>query len=232
LEVRQTEEEVKAEEKPRRASMPDDLTPETITQEDVTSLFSFPRDLGGHPDSGEPITVNLGRYGAYLRAGKDTRNVGAWRIGLAMDLAQALVAFAQPKQRGRNQAAPRLPLKDFGPLEGAAGPVKVFEGKYGNYVSDGETNATLPKGVDLAAFTPEEALSLLSARRGAPSSKKRRGRGGKVAAAKTPAAKAPKAEKPAKKVAAKKVPAEPTAKPAAKKTAAKKAAAKKPAKKA
>jgi DNA topoisomerase-1 len=182
LEVAQTEAEAKADEKPRRVSIPEGLDPMAVTQDDVTALLSFPRLLGKHAELSDEVKVHLGRYGAYVACGKETRNVASWRAALAMTLAQAKALLAQPKQSRRRGAAPAAPpIKEFGKLEGAEGPVKVLEGRWGPYVSDGETHATLPKGTDPAALTPEEAISLLLARKAAPKRAGKRGARGRAA---------------------------------------------------
>jgi DNA topoisomerase-1 len=190
LEVEQTEEEAKAEEKPRRASVPEDVDPYSIGQADIDVLFSYPRNLGKHPDNGEDVIVNLGRYGAYIRAGGDTRNAGTWREGAQMSLESAVALLRAPKiARGRGKAAvARVPVKEW--TQGVEKAIRVFEGKYGLYATDGETNATLPRGVDLSALTVEEALAAIRERAAKGPSKKGRGRGrfGKGGASKKSAA--------------------------------------------
>ena len=225
LEVSQTEEEAAAEEKPRRASLPEDVAPDAITQDDVTALFAFPRSLGAHPETGDEITVNLGRYGSYVRAGKETRNVPSWREASTLSLEGALALLAQPKLRGRGRAGAvaRTPLKDYGVVEGAAGPVRIFEGRYGPYVSDGTTNASLPRGAEVQSFPLEDALRLLRERAAAaPAKKGARGRRGAAGAKKDDAKPAAKKAAGAAKPAAKK--AASAAKSPAKKASAKKAA--------
>jgi DNA topoisomerase-1 len=202
LEVKQTDEEAAKGEKPRRVSVPQDL-PGPLTQADVDALLSFPRHLGKHPDTAEDVDVHLGRYGAYVRSGKETRNVGAWRDGVALDLEKALALLRAPKVARGRQAVVRVPLKEWS--EGQPAPIRIFDGRYGLYVTDGKVNANLPRGADLQSFTLEEALALLRERAAkAPAGKKRRGgRAGKKAAPKSAHVKAAGAAKAGKKTRAK-----------------------------
>jgi DNA topoisomerase-1 len=184
LEVAQTEEEAASGEKPRRASVPEDVDPRTLGQAEIDVLLSYPRNLGKHPESGQDVVVNLGRYGAYIRCGSDTRNAGSWRDGAQMTLESAVALLRAPKTpRGRGRVAPaRAPVKEWS--EGLEKPIRVFEGRYGLYATDGETNATLPRGVDLSALTLDEAMAAIRERAAKGSAKKGRGRGrfGKKAA--------------------------------------------------
>ena len=109
-----------------------------------------------------------------MQGGKEIRNVDDWTKGLEMTVAEALEILAQPKHASRASAAV---LKEFGTLTGAEGPVSVKSGRYGPYVTDGTTNATLPKGVDPASLTPEAAMELIRVRAAAgPAKKKTPGR--------------------------------------------------------
>jgi len=206
IEVKQTEEEAATGDKPRRVSLPEGMDAKTVTQADVDALLQFPRILGKHPESKEEVAVKLGRFGAYISCEKETRNIPSWRDALTTTLADALALLAQPKQIRRRGAAPaKPPLRELGKLEGAAGPVRILEGRYGSYVTDGETNATLPKGVDPMTVSPEECMSLLRARAGAPKKAKRGGKfgGGRFGgASKASVAAEPKAPKKAAKKAA------------------------------
>jgi DNA topoisomerase-1 len=166
--------EEEAGEKPHRVSLPRGLEPQDVTPDVARSLIALPRTVGAHPESGEPVTTAIGRYGPYVKHGDDFRSLPDWRAAVDIDLDGALALLAQPKpDRGARRGAPKTVLKELGEVPGAAGPVKVLDGRFGPYVTDGETNATLPKGADPTAVTAEEAKSLLDARRGAP---KRRGR--------------------------------------------------------
>jgi DNA topoisomerase-1 len=177
LELEQMEEEKAAGEKPRRVSMPPGLKPEGLSEDDLALLLAFPRELGPHPETAEPITVQIGRYGVYVKAGAESRTVEDWRAAAQMTLEGALNLLSQPKaRRGRGvaAAAPAAALREFGKLEGAEGPVRLLAGRYGPYVTDGKTNATIPKGTVPEAVTPEMAIELIRARQGAPKKTGRR----------------------------------------------------------
>jgi DNA topoisomerase-1 len=215
--------------KPKMASLFSTMVIERITLAEAVELLQLPRTLGTDPADGEAIVANNGRYGPYIQKGKDFRTIGSEEQLLTITLEQALQILAQPKvfRRGGASPASRGPLREFGadPVSGKA--VVAKDGKFGVYVTDGETNASLSKGDRLEVMEPERAYELLALRRealiekgGAP--------GKRAAATKKAAAKkaAPAKKAPAKKAAAKK--AAPAKKTVAKKAApAKKAAAKK-----
>jgi DNA topoisomerase-1 len=191
--------------------------------------------LGTDPADGVEVVANNGRYGPCVQKGAESRSIDNEEQLLTITLEQALPIIAAPKQyRGRG-GAPKPPLRDFGADPVSSRAVTAKEGKFGVYVTDGETNASISKGDRIESMTPERAYELLAARREAMALKgdvpaKRGAR--KTGAAKAPAKKAPAkkaaaAKKaPAKKAAATKAPAK---KAAAKKAPAKNAAAKKPA---
>ncbi|TXH40563.1 MAG: type I DNA topoisomerase [Actinobacteria bacterium] len=205
--------------KPRTASLFKDMTVDGITLEQALPLLELPRTVGAHPADGEPITAQNGRYGPYLLHGSDSRSLPDEESIFSIDLDGALALFAQPKTRGRRAADPGIPVGED-PATGAQ--ILLKNGRFGPYVTDGETNASLRSADQPDTLTLERAAELLADRRAAGPPKKR--------AAKKAAAK----KAPAKKAAAKKAPAKKTAaKAAAKKAPAKKAPAKKaPAKKA
>ena len=197
--------------KPKMASLFKTMSLDTVTVDDARALLSLPRVLG--VVDGDEVLANNGKFGPYVQRGKEFRSVGSEAELLTVDLEQALAYLAQPKTFRRGGGVAKPPLREFGtdPVSGRA--VVAKDGKFGLYITDGETNASLGKGDRLELMTDERAHELLALRR-------------EVLAEKglTPAKKAP-----AKKAAAKKAPAK---KAAAKKAAAKKAAAKKaPAKK-
>jgi DNA topoisomerase-1 len=205
---------------PKRSSLPKGATPASITLERALQLLSLPRLVGLHPETGEPITAGLGRYGPFvLHDGKyanlsDPEEVFSVGINRAVDLLAAKAAGG-----GRRGATPAA-LKTF---EHADGPITVREGKYGPYVNQGKVNATLPKTLKPEDVTLEQAIELLAARAAANGSKRAPARTKKAAAtAKKPASKTAAAKKPAAKAAPKKAAAK---KPAAKKTTAKPAVA-------
>ena len=169
------------------------------------SCCRCPRVVGEHPEGGEIVAAN-GRYGPFLKWGEETRSLDAEEQLLTITLDEAVAVLAQPKQFGRRRAAPAPPLRELGPDPVSGQPVVVKDGRFGPYVTDGETNASLRKGDTVEGVTIERAAELLQIRREAGPVKKAK------AAKKAPAKKAA-----AKKTAAKKAPAK---KAAAKKTAA------------
>ncbi|MFZ4506200.1 MAG: type I DNA topoisomerase [Fimbriimonas sp.] len=179
LEVERTPEEIEAKLKPTWVSVPPGLDPRTFPQEDLDYLCSLPREIGVHPESGETIFFKLGKFGAYVEAGLERRTVEDWRLGAKLDVPAALAILAQPKFGMKRTAA--APIKEFGQLEGCVAPVKVLSGRFGPYVSDGETHATLPKNLLPHDVTEEQAAELLAAKRLAnlnapPKTKTTRGR--------------------------------------------------------
>ncbi|TWT48666.1 type I DNA topoisomerase [Botrimarina hoheduenensis] len=191
------------EEKPKNASLLKGMSPDHITLEVALRLLSLPRELGAHPKLEDTMTVFNGRYGPYVKCGSETRSLPADVSPLDVTAEQAIELLNQPKQAGRGRGAAKPPLKVFEEKSPVTeGVVQVMDGRYGPYVSDGESNASLPKGTSPEELTFNEALNLLAARAAAGGSKK----------------------KPAKKKAAKKKAAK---KATPKKTATKKAPAKK-----
>ncbi len=198
--------------KPRTGSLFKDMSLETIDLAQAVKLLSLPRVVGADPE-GVEITAQNGRYGPYLKKGTDSRSLESEDQLFEITLEQALAIYAQPKQRGRAAAAP--PLKELGndPVSGA--PVVVKEGRFGEYVTDGEYNATLRKEDSVEAITLERAAELLAERRARGPAKKAAKRGAKKTTAKKATAKKATAKKTtAKKAAAKKT----TTKAAAKKS--------------
>jgi DNA topoisomerase I len=133
--------------------------------------------VGKHPDDGEPILANFGRFGPYVKYKEEFRSLQDEEQVFSISLDDAVALLRQPK-RSRQRQATRTVLKALGahPTNGAA--VQVLAGRYGPYVTDGTTNASLAKGADPAALTMEEAVELLKAREEAGGSKKG-GRGGR-----------------------------------------------------
>ncbi len=173
LEVESTEEEQAAGEKPKRVTLPPGLKSGDIEADDLALLLSFPRSLGKDPESGEEIAVAVSRYGAYVSCGARKRTIEDWREAAQMDAEAALAALSAAPTRARATGKPE-PLKEFGELEGASGPVNLMSGRYGPYVTDGKVNATLPKGLAPESLTPEKAVELIQAKAAAGPTKKRR----------------------------------------------------------
>jgi DNA topoisomerase-1 len=154
------------------------MKPDDLTEEDAIALLQFPREIGKNPLSGEVVSVIIGRYGPFVKCGEEIRNVSDWRTASNLDLTQALELLAAPKEiRGRGgfgrASTPAAAIQDFGKLEGAQGNVRVLSGRYGPYVTDGKTNATLPKTLSPESITSEEAMELLRAKAAAGPSKKK-----------------------------------------------------------
>lgn len=191
--------------KPRTSSLFKDMSLDTISLETAVQLLSLPRVVGTAPD-GEEITAQNGRYGPYLKKGTDSRSLEREQQLFDLTLDEALAIYAQPKQRGRAAAAP--PLKELGKDPVSGQPVVVKAGRFGEYVTDGEYNATLRKDDSVEAITIERAAELLAERRAKGPAKKAAKRGAKKAPAKKSTAKKGAAKKStAKKSTAKKSPA-------------------------
>ncbi|MCC3768699.1 type I DNA topoisomerase [Streptomyces sp. UNOC14_S4] len=193
--------------KPRTASLFKSMSLDTVTLEDALKLMELPRVVGTDAE-GVEITAQNGRYGPYLKKGTDSRSLESESQIFTITLDEALTIYAQPKQRGRAAAKP--PLKELGTDPVSERPVVVKDGRFGPYVTDGETNATLRRDDDVETITPERGYELLAEKRAKGPAKKT-------------AKKAPAKKTTAKTAAAKKAPAKKTA-AAAKKTAAKKTA--------
>jgi DNA topoisomerase-1 len=156
-------------EKPRTASLFKSMSLDTVGLEDALQLLSLPRVLGVGAD-GEEVTARNGRYGPYVQHGKETRSLESEEQLLTITLEDALALLAQPRQRRRGQAKP--PLAELGPDPATGRPMVVKEGRFGPYVTDGETNASLRQGDDPAALTVERAQELLADRRARGPAKK------------------------------------------------------------
>ena len=214
----------KGAEKPKRSSLPKGMTPGSVTLEIALRLLSLPREVAKHPETGEPILANLGRFGPYVQHGKTYANLGkdddVLEIGAnrAIDL---IVAKEQGGGRGRPSSDPGRTLGQH--PDGAALVVKA--GKYGPYVSDGSVNATLPKTMAAESLTLEQAIDLVNAKRASGGGKKPVRKTASRARAPAKKAEAGEAKKPAVRKTAAKAKA-PATKAAAKPAAAKKATAK------
>ena len=187
--------------KPRTASLFKNMSPETVDLETALRLLSLPRVVGtvtegeGEDAKEVQITAQNGRYGPYLRKGTDSRSLTSEDQIFEITLDEALEIYAQPK-RGRGGAAARPPLAEFGNDPETGKPVVVKDGRFGPYVTDGTTNASLRKGDEVATLTEARAFELLADRRAAAPAKK----------------KAPAKKAPAKKTTAKRAPAKKSSK--------------------
>jgi DNA topoisomerase-1 len=185
----------------KRASIPKDAG--ELDLDLAVKLLSLPRTIGAHPESGEPITASIGRYGPYLaHSGKYARLASTAEVfETGMNAAVAKLADAA-NGGARGRGAAREPLKVLGAHPRTEAEIKLMEGRYGPYVTDGTTNATLPKTIAPEALTLEEAAQLIDERAAKAPAKK--GRAKKAPAKKAPAKKAPAKKTAAKKPAAKK----------------------------
>jgi DNA topoisomerase-1 len=205
--------------KPKRASLFATMDPTTITLDEALALLALPRVLGADP-AGVEVTAQNGRYGPYLKKGSDTRSLASEEQLFTVTLHEAEVLFSQPKQRRGRVAKP--PIAELGPHPESGAPVRVLDGRYGPYVTDGTINASVPRGTDPESLTSEQAIELLRERAArAPATKrtaKRTKKTAKKATKKATKKTAKKATKKATKKVAKKIvqqPAEDTAHAAA-----------------
>ncbi len=184
--------------KPRTGSLLRSMDLETVTLEDALRLLSLPRVVGVDPANNEEITAQNGRYGPYLKRGTDSRSLANEEQMFTVSLEEALKIYAEPKRRG-GQGAATPPLRELGTDQTSGKPMVIKDGRFGPYVTDGETNASLRKGDDVMSITDERASELLADRRArGPAKKVAKKSPAKKAAKKAPAKKAP-AKKAAKK---------------------------------
>ena len=146
---------------------------ETVTLEDALRLLTQPRTVGEHPEDGKPITAQNGRYGPYVKWGKESRSLEDEDQIFTVDLEAATALLAQPK-KGRTRTA-AAPLKELGPDPNTEKPVVLRNGRFGPYVTDGETNASLRVADSIDTITLERAVELLAERRAkGPAPKRKR----------------------------------------------------------
>jgi len=171
----------------KRASIPKDLP--DFDLEWALRLLALPREIGPHPETGKPITASIGRYGPYLAHDGKYAKLGSTRevFETGMNAAVTLLAEAANRKNGGGGRAKAEPIKAFGAHPTSGGEIRVMPGRYGPYVTDGTTNATLPKDLKPEDVTEEQAVALIDARaaKGPPAKKK----GGRKAPAKKKAAK-------------------------------------------
>jgi len=199
--------------KPKRSGIPKGTDKADVDLEMALKLLSLPREVGSHPEDGKKITANFGRFGPYVAHNGVYASLESPEDVFEIGLNRAVTLLAEKKAKGPGRRGAQT-LKDLGEAEGK--PIKVLKGKYGPYVSDGATNATLPEGTEPEAVTLEQALALIAARAAQSGKKPKK--------AAKPKADKPKAEKKEKAAPKKKA----AAKPATKKKAAAKPKAKEP----
>jgi DNA topoisomerase-1 len=149
--------------KPRTSSLLKSMSLDSVTLEDALRLLTLPRPLGEL--DGEPVTAQNGRYGPYVKKGSDSRSLDSEEQLFTFSLAEAKELFDQPKARGRRAGAP--PLRELGEDPASSRPIVIKEGRYGPYVTDGETNASLRRGDEVESITVQRAIELLAERRAA-----------------------------------------------------------------
>ena len=150
--------------KPRTGSLFRTMDLQTVNLDDALKLLSLPRSVGVDPQSGEEITAQNGRYGPYLKRGTDSRSLASEDQIFDIGLDEALRIYAEPKRRG-GQGAATPPLRELGTDPASGKPMVIKDGRFGPYVTDGETNASLRKGDDVLSITDERASELLADRR-------------------------------------------------------------------
>ena len=150
--------------KPKRASIPEGhrRRPTSISNSRI-KLLSLPREVGTHPETGQPITANFGRFGPYVQHEKSYASLESPEDVFTVGLNHAVTLIAERKAKGFKRRGPE-PLKELGPDPGAARPIKVMKGRYGPYVTDGTTNATIPGDGDADSITLDDASALIAAR--------------------------------------------------------------------
>jgi DNA topoisomerase-1 len=160
--------------KPRTGSLFKSMSLSEVTLEDALKLLSLPRVVGKDPASGDEITAQNGRYGPYLKKGTDSRSLSSEDQIFDITLDEALKIYAEPKRRGRAAAASAPPLKELGKDPNSGKPMVVKDGRFGPYVTDGETNASLRKADSVETIDDDRAAELLAEKRAkGPAPKKR-----------------------------------------------------------
>ncbi len=191
-------EDAPASAKPRTASLLKSMSLGTVTLDEALKLLSLPRTIGEL--DGEPVTAQNGRYGPYVKKGTDSRSLEKEEQLFTLTLAEAKDLFSQPKVRGRARGAAAPPLRELGDDPGSGKPMVVKSGRFGPYVTDGETNASLRKGDDVDTLTVQRAAELLADRRAtAPSRPAPRRAAARPAPRRTATVKPAAAKKPAPK---------------------------------
>jgi DNA topoisomerase-1 len=183
----------------KNASILKGIDPQDVDLALALKLLSLPRNLGDHPELKEPVMAQDGRYGPYIKCGKETRSLPSEISPLDVTFEKAIELLKEPKTRGRGRAAPKDPIKTFEKSPVTDEPIKLLDGRYGPYVTDGTTNASLSKGTSPEELTFEQAVNLLAERAArAPLKKKKKSAKKKTTPKKTTT------KKPAKKTPVKK----------------------------
>ena len=186
--------------KPKMASLLPGMSPESVTLDVALQLLQFPKQLGVNPENSTEVLVANGRFGPYVKCGSESRSIPADESPLTLTFERALELLKTPRTRGRASSQPKT-LKELGKHPDSQAAIQLKSGRYGPYVTDGTTNASLAQGADPEALTLDEAVALLRARaEKGPSTKSRRGKKAAAPKAKaaSPAAKKPRASAPKK----------------------------------
>jgi len=193
------------EEKPQNASLLKGMNPADVDLATALKLLSLPRNLGNHPQHGKPVMAYNGRFGPYVKCGEETRSLPADLSPLDVTLDQAVALLAQPKTHGRAGATKKEPMRTFEkPSPATEKAVQILDGRYGPYITDGETNVSLRKGMSVEEITFDEAVTMLAdkAAQGPPKKRAPKRTASKKAAPKKGVAKKPAAKKRTAKKAA------------------------------
>ncbi|SDD82292.1 type I DNA topoisomerase [Actinokineospora iranica] len=185
--AKKTRAKAPAKPKPRTGSLFKSMSLDTVTLDDALKLLSLPRVVGVDPASNEEITAQNGRYGPYLKKGTDSRSLTSEDQIFTIGLDEALKIYAEPKKRGRQAAAAAPPLREIGNDPVSGKPMVIKDGRFGPYVTDGETNASLRKADSVETLTDERAAELLAEKRAKGPAPKRAPAKRKAPAKKTPA---------------------------------------------
>jgi DNA topoisomerase-1 len=148
--------------KPRTASLFKSMSVDSVDLDTALRLLDLPRVVGTDPETGAPITAQNGRYGPYLKKGTDSRTLASEQQLFDISLDEALAIYAQPKYGARGASSA---LKEFEADPTSGKPIKLKDGRFGPYVTDGETNATIPRGEDAMEITFERAVQLIADKR-------------------------------------------------------------------
>ncbi|PLS76707.1 MAG: type I DNA topoisomerase [Actinobacteria bacterium] len=174
----------KSKKKPPTASLFKTMTPETVTLEEALPLLTLPRVVGVDPATNEEIVALNGRFGPYLKRGTDSRSLESEEQLLTITLEEALAVYAKPKER-RGRGAPAAPLRELGADPATGAPMVVKDGRFGPYITDGEVNATVPRGESVDELSPQRAAELLADKRAKGPAPKKKAKKPAAAKAKT-----------------------------------------------
>ena len=162
-------------EKPKRASIPKGWPPEDVDLAQALALLSLPREIGKHPESGNPISAGIGRYRPFVEHERVYASLDSVEEVFSVGVNRAVTLLAEKAVRGGRRAAPKV-IKELGDHADFGGPITVRDGRYGPYVSDGKINATLPRGTEPQGVTLDQAVELLAAKKAAGGKGRKRSR--------------------------------------------------------